>query len=322
MMADEVRARAHANIALSKYWGKRETGDNVPATPSLSLALDRLATDTTVRRIDAPSDSILLNGAPANERDAKRLSGYLDLWRGAGLIGGCFLVDSSNHFPTSAGLASSSSGFAALATALAGLATRPLDPGEISRLARRGSASAARSVPGGLSELLTGDDPASEQVLAPETIPWGMVVAVVDAPAKEIGSSEGMQLSRTTSPFYSAWVDAAQEDFHRIREACLKFDLETAGSVMEANMYAMHSVMLSTRPALLYWTGASLALLREVRSWRKGGLAVWATVDAGPHVVFLAERTSLDAVAKRTAEIPGVRETIPCLPAPGARVVA
>ncbi|MFH0883720.1 MAG: diphosphomevalonate decarboxylase [bacterium] len=321
-MADEVRARAHANIALSKYWGKRETGDNVPATPSISLALDRLATDTTVRRIDAPSDSILLNGSPASELDTERLRGYLDLWRGAGLIDGSFQVDSTNHFPTSAGLASSSSGFAALATALAALAERPLDSVEISRLARRGSASAARSVTGGLSELLTGDDPASDQVLPPDKVPWGMVVAVVDASAKETGSTEGMQLSRTTSPFYAAWVDAARNDFHRIREACLKFDLEIAGSVMEANMYAMHSVMLSTRPALLYWTGTSLALLREVRSWRKGGLAVWATVDAGPHVVFLTQQSSLDTVAKLAVEIPGVRETFSCLPAPGARVVA
>lgn len=321
-MADVVRARAHANIALSKYWGKQETGYNVPATPSLSLALDRLVTTTTVQSIDSSRDEIHLNGNPASERDARRLGIYLDFWRGAGLIEGAFRIDSSNDFPTAAGLASSSSGFAALAAALAAHANRSLDNAEISRLARRGSASAARSVPGGLAELLTGEDPDSALVMKPEDVPWGMVVAVVDSPAKEIGSTEGMNLSRQTSPFYSAWVEAAREDFHAIRKACLTFDLEKAGSVMEANMYAMHTTMLSTRPALLYWSEASLTLLREVREWRKSGLEVWATVDAGPHVVFLTPRESLDTVAKSASPIPGVREALACLPASGAAVIS
>ncbi len=320
-MADEVRARAHANIALSKYWGKRETGENVPAAPSLSLALDRLFTETFVRRSDAATDSFRLNGSPANERDAARLGGYLELWRGAGLLRGCFEVDSVNHFPTASGLASSSSGFAALATALAELAEDSLDRDRISRLARRGSASAARSVPGGLAELPAGDDPAAVEVLPPGKIPWGMVVAAVDAPAKETGSSEGMHLSRETSPLYSAWIETCGEDFQRIREACLRGDLETAGSVAEANMYAMHAVMLATRPALLYWTETSLTLLREVRSWRRDGLGVWATVDAGPHVAFLTERAELETVAERASGVPGVVEALPCLPAGGAEVL-
>jgi diphosphomevalonate decarboxylase len=109
-------ARAHANIALAKYWGKLESGKNLPAVPSLSLTLDALETTTTVEFDPALSeDELVLDGRPAREKEKLRVVGLLDQVRAAGNFGVRARVTSANSFPTAAGLASSASGFAALA---------------------------------------------------------------------------------------------------------------------------------------------------------------------------------------------------------------
>lgn len=322
-MARTVRAQAYANIALVKYWGKREGGRNVPATPSLSLALDGLLTETEVSARDGAEDSLTINDEPVSGVGGEKLLRYLDLWREEGLLSGAVEIVSRNSFPTAAGLASSASGFAALATALDELTGAGLNREELSRMARRGSASAARSIAGGLAELPLGDDPAAALLMPPEEIPWGMVVAVVKAPkGKETGSTGGMELSRRTSPLYGAWLETAQQDFEELRRVALALDLERVGEIAEADMYAMHAVVYSSRPALQYWSETTLTLLREIRSWRKRGLAVWATVDAGPHVAFLTDIDQLESVATLVSEVPGVVEALPCRPAPGAEVIS
>jgi len=321
-MADQVRARAHANLALSKYWGKHPGGDNVPATPSLSLAVDKLLTETAVRRIEGDRDRMTLNGEPADKKTLTRISSWIETWRKRGFLSGTFEIESVNHFPTAAGLASSSSGYAALTAALSAFTDQPLPMSELSRMARRGSASAARSIPGGIAQLPLGEDPESTLVMPADEVPWGMVVAAVKAEEKEIGSTEGMNLSRQTSPLYHAWLRTAEKDFSLMLEAVTRLDLEVVGEIAEANMYAMHSVMLSTRPALLYWNPVSLALLNEVRRWRQQGIPVWATVDAGPHVIFLTELENLEKVTELAGTVPGVDSVFSCNPAGGAEVVS
>jgi len=316
-----VSARAYANIALVKYWGKRESQINSPATPSISLALEALRTETRVERVEGGSDHVMLDGSPADDRTRTRISAYLDLWRELDLLEGAFSVTSANSFPTAAGLASSASGFAALATALAALAKRKINRRELSRLARRGSGSAARSIPGGFAALPAGEDPSAIRICKPEQIPWGMVVAVVDAPLKEIGSTEGMTRSKLSSPYFNAWVRTARHDYRKMRKALCAFDLDQVGAITEANAFAMHACMLATRPSLVYWSRTTLDLVQKVRLWRVDGLHAYATIDAGAHVVFLCPREEMGEVAELAGAVEGVRMAFPSLPAPGARVI-
>jgi diphosphomevalonate decarboxylase len=321
-LKDVVTSRAYANIALVKYWGKRLDGNNAPATPSISLGLESLRTETTIERISEKSDIIELDGKLADNKTTDRIINYLDWWRSNDLIDGTFKVSSQNWFPTAAGLASSASGFAALATALSGFANKKISRLELSKLARIGSGSAARSIPGGISAMVTNSDPSARKIIDSSEIPWGMVVAVVDAPSKEIGSTEGMILSQETSPYYNAWLKTAREDYKAMLPAIKELDLEKVGKIAEANALAMHACMSATRPSLVYWSEATITLLRKVKEWRQQGIKVYATIDAGPHVCLLANLSDLAEIAEKVNEIQGVKEVFSSKPAPSSSIIS
>jgi diphosphomevalonate decarboxylase len=306
-------ARAYANIALCKYWGKRGS-DNGPATPSISLALERLATHTTVSRINRKADQVILNGKPAGQADRARVVNYLNHWRAAGLLTGSVRIETENRFPTASGLASSASGYAALATALSVLAEHPLDAAELSRWARRGSGSAARSIPGGLACLEAGTNPAAQLLAPAEDVPWGMVLALVDAPPKGTSSRLGMPHTAETSPYYRAWLKTAAQHYDELRAALRAWDLATAGPLIEANALAMHACMLAAVPPLIYWAPATIAVLRELPRWRARGLHVYATIDAGPHLALVGRREDLRRITALARRVNGVIEAIPSNP--------
>ncbi len=317
-------AKACANIALIKYWGKQDAESNSPATPSLSLSLDGLTTTTTVKRIDGDTrkilDTFLINDETVSDSVAKRLTAYLDLWRDRGLIEGRFSVESHNSFPTGAGLASSASGFAALAMALSALATKQLNRRQISRLARRGSGSAARSIPGGIAAMPATSDPGATCLIPAEEVPWGMVVAEVKSTPKSVGSTEGMNLSRDTSPYYSQWLATAKRDYQAMKIAIQERDFTAIGTLAEANSHAMHACMVATRPALIYWNDLTLRLLHEMTKWRSGGLETYATIDAGPHVCFFSKRADLDQLLDLVKRVEGVKVATLNLPGPAALI--
>jgi diphosphomevalonate decarboxylase len=306
---------------------------NCPATPSLSLALAALTTETTALRLPsgAETDAFELAGQPAGAEDLRRLIAYLDLWRGAGLLQGCFSIASRNNFPTAAGLASSASGYAALATALSGFTAEQLTPAELSRWARRGSGSAARSVPGGLAALETRADPAAHLAIPAAETPLAMAVCIVTAPPKDTSSRAGMGASAATSPFYAAWLGRAQDDYDALIETLWQTQaaelreeevLQAAGSVAEADCLAMHAVMQTTDPPLLYWSPATLAVIHAVRGWRsRGWPQAYFTIDAGPHVALLCLAEDLPAVVAQAEAVPGVERVIPSLPGGPAAII-
>lgn len=320
-MTSRVTARAYANIALCKYWGKLKAEINLPATPSISLALDVLHTDTTVLRIDGNVDQFQIDNKPADESTHKRLAGFLDLWRDKNLIEGCFSIESENHFPTASGLASSASGFAALAMALSGFAKRKLNKMELSRLAREGSGSAARSIPGGLAKLPVGSDPAAIQILPAGEIPWGMVVAIVEGAEKKIGSREGMRLSDQSSPYYKNWLSQAKQDYSSMLAAIKQMDFKRIGVICEANALAMHACMIATRPSLLYWTKTTVDIIHAVSAWRDSGLETFFTIDAGSHVLLLCKTDDLEKVVEEVKSIKGVVLAKVGSPADGAQII-
>jgi len=192
-----------------------------------------------------------------------------------------------NDFPTAAGLASSASGFAALVTAVDGALGLDLDLETLADEARRASASAARSLLGGFVTFDGGDDAASwmpRQLLTAAEWPLEVVVAVCSGGPKAISSSDGMIHSRSTSPYYDRWLEAARHDFLSLTESVRQRDFTRLADTAEANCLAMHATMLAARPALVYWNGATIECMHRIRALREMGIGVFFTIDAGPQL--------------------------------------
>lgn len=320
-------ALAHPNIALVKYWGKRDDALNLPASGSLSITLDGLHTRTSVRFDPALSvDDIVLNGH-RDETESRKIGAFIDLLRaGAGVATRAQIV-SENDFPTGAGLASSASGFAALAVAADHALGTGLDPSALSRLARRGSGSAARSIFGGFVEMAAGMRPDGEDAFAAPLLdagewPLSVVIAITTRAAKTTSSRVGMDLSRRTSPFYRDWIATGAGDLDAARSAVHARDFDKLAQVGEASCLAMHAVMLSTRPGLIYWNGATVECMRRVRGLReRDGLGVFFTIDAGPQVKAVCLPDATPQVADALRDVPGVQAVMLSGLGQAARVV-
>ena len=328
---DPVTVRACANIALVKYWGKRDVARNLPAEGSLSLTLGALTTTTTVRFDPALySDQLILDGAPAGDKARSRLSAWLELVRDRAGIEHRARVISGNDFPTASGLASSASAYAALALAASRAAGLELDPVELSILARRGSGSAARSIFGGLVRMhrghkADGSDCHAEPLAAawggPES-PLRMVIAIVGGGAVKAHSSrDAMEHCAATSPLYPGWLASVPGDLRAAQEAIEAEDLDALGALVEASALCMHAAAMASRPAIVYWQPPTLACLAAVRALRQRGVAVYATMDAGPHVKALTTTDRAPEVAERLGAIAGVTSVITSAPGPGAAVI-
>jgi diphosphomevalonate decarboxylase len=322
MSETSAHAVAYANIALAKYWGKASVEQNLPAVPSLSLTLDPLRTVTRVCfDPDLDADQALLDGHSLSGRPLARVVQLLDRVRARARLASFARVESENELPTAAGLASSASGFAALA--LAALSAAGLDPelGEVSELARASSASAARSAHGGWVALDAGAARA-ERVAPPEHWSVVMLVAITASGPKSIGSTEGMLHTAATSPYFSAWVEHASTLYSEVRHAVLARDLERLGGAMEQSALMMHASMLGARPALRYFRPATLAVMETVEELRKKATLAYYTMDAGPHVKVLTSAEDEDSVARALEQTPGVDRVLRCRPGPDARLLS
>lgn len=327
---DRATAIAHPNIALVKYWGKRDESLMLPVTDSLSMTVDIFPTVTTVS-IDPQlrADTVIFGEEPAPEHIRARVTRFLDLIRELAGASGHAVVHTRNSVPTGAGLASSASGFAALALAAAtAYGLRP-DPTTLSRLARRGSGSACRSVHGGFALWHAGagwgsdGDHSSyaEQLYTPEFDP-AMVITVVDNRAKRISSRDAMHRTLSTSPLYLAWANTCAADIAGIRAALGCADLDTIGRIAEHNALGMHATMLAARPPIRYLSPKSVAVLDRILHLREQGLCVYATVDAGPNVVALCHDSDAVAVAAALGAAGEHIRTFIARPGPGAALVA
>ncbi|QZN85774.1 diphosphomevalonate decarboxylase [Cellulomonas sp. C5510] len=327
-MTNSATAVAHANIALAKYWGKRDEALALPATSSLSLTLDAFHATTTVT-LDpaADADTATLDGRPMSDGELARVSRFLDLVRSLAGSSARAAVDSVSTVPTGAGLASSASGFAALAGAAAAVYGLDLDARGLSRLARRGSGSASRSVFGGLVVWHAGTDDATSYA---EPVPGGepggpldpaMAVVVLDAGRKAVSSREAMRRTVETSPFFPAWAEATERDVALMLDAVRAGDLAALGELAESNALRMHATMLGARPPVRYWTAHTVAVLDQVQALRADGLPCWATIDAGPNVKVLCAAPDLPALADALSD-GGTRRVVTARPGPGLRVDA
>jgi diphosphomevalonate decarboxylase len=321
----EAIAVAHPNVALSKYWGKRDRPGNFPAVPSLSVTLSAFSTRTRVRFDRSRStDGVFLGGEEATGAARARVVELLDRVRRASGEARCAEVVSENDFPTASGLASSASGFAALALAAVRAAGLAWDPERVSDLARRSSASAARSLFAGFVELPAGAPGASEgevlsaRALAPvDHLPLSVLVAITTEAAKAVGSTDGMRATLERSPYARAWLEEAPRLHARLRDALLARDFPAVGELAEASALAMHACAVAA--GVVYWNGATLAALSTLRALREGGVAAYASIDAGPHVKALVEPCHAEVVRAALAATPGVLRVVPSGAGEGAR---
>ena len=318
-------ATACANIALVKYWGKRDAALNLPAAGSLSLTLDALRTTTEVDKIGGDRDTFVLDGKPQTGRALQRVSDFADLVRSRVGADTRLAVDSRNAFPTAAGLASSASAFAALAVGVAEALGLDASPAALSALARRGSGSAARSIFGGFARMHAGEAADGHDAVAESIddidLTLHAVVAVAAAGPKAVGSTDGMELTRHTSPYHAEWIATVNRDLPVCHEALRTGDLDRVAAIVEGNCLAMHANAMSARPGIIYFRAATLWAIEQVRRLRAAGTPVFFTIDAGPHVVAFTPPEHVNAVKAALTGHPDVAEILVSAPGEGAHVV-
>ncbi|MGA2761768.1 MAG: diphosphomevalonate decarboxylase [Spirochaetia bacterium] len=316
-MSSWITYRASPSLALLKYWGKLDTGDNLPATPSLAVTLGGLYTDTSVRV--STKDSLSIGG---ELQEPGRFVAFFECLRSRLGVSKRFEARSTNSFPTAAGLASSSSGFAALAGACVQAAGRELPPEQLSQLARSGSVSAARSVFGGFV-LLPAGGRCAHQVFDEGHWPGlRIVVAVTHRGPKPVASREAMRKTSLSSPFYRQWVTESAALLPEALRALEARDLEKLGDLTRASYCMMHAAMLAARPPIVYWLPATLAVIQACQELRRSGTGAWETIDAGPQVKILCRDSDVEAVVARVKESwPGI-ETLLCFPGAGVSISA
>lgn len=287
----KVSARAHTNIALIKYWGKKDDALIIPQNNSLSLTLDHFYTDTSVLfDPDLTHDTFTLNNV---SQDATNVSAFLNIVRQKAGIPYFAHVNSTNHVPTTAGLASSASAYAALALAASHAANLSLNKTELSRLARRGSGSACRSIFGGFVEWFAGtDDQSSYAAPVPINVDWDicMIAIVVDKRHKKISSRAGMQRVVATSPYYSAWIKQSYADLDAIKAAMNANDFATFGQIAQENALKMHALNLSAHPAFSYFEPESIVAMNLVEELQQQNIACYYTMDAGANVKVICQQ--------------------------------
>ncbi len=313
-------ARAQPNIALIKYWGKRDTANNLPAVGSISVTLADLYTDMTVSlEDDLDRDRLVINGDDADSM-TPRISACLDAVVGTSRARA--RIDSYCNFPLAAGLASSAASFAATVVAAAAASGVSASTAELASLAGRASGSAARSLYGGFAELQNeASDVAVKTIREGGDWPLKVVIAITSADPKPVSSGEAMEISRRTSPFYGRWIEDQPEDLRVARAAIQDLDFEKLADISEHNCLKMHSVMWASRPPVVYWNAATLDCLHAIRALRSQGVGVFFTIDAGPQVKAVCIESDEALVRDALSATAGVSDILSSGLGDGARLL-
>lgn len=309
-------ARAYTNIALIKYWGKQDAVWMIPDNSSVSITLDKFYTETTVMFDETlVQDQFILNGEIQSGKMLERVLSFLDIVRVQANSSLKAKVVSVNHVPTEAGLASSASAFAALAKAATAALGLSLENRDLSRLARRGSGSACRSVDGGFVVWHQGEDDFTSFAEPIDTEPWEafrLIAFIASAEKKKVDSRQAMSQTKATSPYYQAWIKQANESITPMIDAIKHQNFHEVGRLAEASAMRMHASLLACDPPQWYFTPQSIELMNMVQAARVNGLSVYFTMDGGPNVKVLCLESEVSAFCD-FAKAYGIRtETVVC----------
>ena len=293
------------NIALVKYWGKRDVTLNLPTHSSLSATLDKFGTYTTVEFLEnLTKDQFILNGKHIESAKGIVVLNHL---RTLSKTSMCARVQSKNNMPTGAGLASSASGLAALTLAAARVLKLDLSQEKLAQVSRLGSGSSCRSFWGGFVEWQAGERPDGFDCKASQCVDenhWKLkvFVLILEESKKEIASTAGMERSRLSSPLFNTWVEKAKADFAQAKNAIHEKDFKLLAQIAESNCLFMHKTALSAQPPVIYWNNKTLEVLNSVRGWQREGINVFFTIDAGANVVLFALEEDQDKLRSRLHE--------------------
>jgi diphosphomevalonate decarboxylase len=310
-----VCVSAHANLALLKYWGKRDQNLFLPTKSSLSVSLDALSSYTKISFSNEKQDVVLFEDFYVSDKPSWGVIKFLDLFRKLYNINQHFNIFAKNNFPTAAGLASSSSGFAALAVGLSELCGLKLSKPELSILARQGSGSACRSVYGGFvvwhkGRRLDGSDCYAEQIFSASHWPeLRVVIAVIDSKSKKVSSRDGMRMLKFDDG-YEKWTMQAEESLPIFIECIRKKDLKALGNLVQDEWQQMHDVMINSKPSLDYWKKTSFEVIDAVKRMRADGLGCCFTTDAGPNVKVLCLGDDVEKIQCSLSKFSGVQRLI------------
>lgn len=323
----KATCRAGSNIAFIKYWGVLDLAQHIPLNSSISMTLADAHTTTTVEWDDSgglASDKIHIDGEPFRGEKAERIRTHLDRLRDLAGVSHKARVVSKNNFPMASGIASSASGFAALTVAGAAALGLKESSTRLSAIARQASGSASRSLFGGFVEWEQGENHATSvarQMYDEQHWDLRDVVAIVSTGEKRVSSLGGHTLA-ATSPFTAARTVFVTDWLETVRQAISERNLLLLGPVLELDALAMHGVMMTSTPNLLYWEPGTLEVLHAVRAWREeDGLPVFFTIDAGPNVHLICEAENAPAVEERLAGLASVRRVISSRPGPGPQLL-
>ncbi len=325
----KATAIANSNIALVKYWGKRNEKLILPQNSSISITLGDLNTITTVD-FDKKykQDVCFLNNKKLKDgKELKQIVKHLNLIRKISGIKHKAKMASKNNFPTAAGLASSASGFAALSLAASKAAGLNSNLTELSILSRMGSGSATRSCMGGFVEWKRGTkkdgtDSKAQQIVPPGHWPqFRIITTIVSTTKKKISSRVGMQQTVKTSPLYSLWLKTIEKDLKNVKRGILKKNLTLVGRTAEQNCLKMHATMMTTNPPIIYWEPETIKIIKSILDWRNAGLEAYFTIDAGPQVKVICLEKDVPGLKKRLKKIKGIKKIIDCKPGGDPKII-
>lgn len=288
-MKQKVVTRAPINIALCKYWGKREEDKVLPSTESISLTLDGLYTQTSIEQKENGGFVFYLDGIKQEGEELDKIVRFCSLFD-PNILKKNIQIRSLNHVPTGAGLASSASGFAALSLALNVFYEHRYSFEELVAITRQGSGSAVRSL---LEGFVSWSRDGKIKSIASSPKDLRVLAVVVDEHKKHISSRQAMAIGVKTSSFYPTFVKENQVLAQKMKEALDPFDFERVGRLMEKSTSLMHKVMLTSHPKVDYQQTRSKELLALTQNLREKQVKVYATMDAGPNVKLFVEKENV-----------------------------
>ncbi|WP_017473563.1 diphosphomevalonate decarboxylase [Amphibacillus jilinensis] len=321
----KATVRAHTNIALIKYWGKRDEDLFLPTNSSLSITLDRFYTETMVHYDHRLSEDVFwLNHVQADQKETNKIRSFLNKVRDLTGEVRSARVESVNHVPTASGFASSASGFAALAGAAVKATGMNLSERELSQVARQGSGSACRSIFGGFVEWqkgteVNGSDSYAVQLLDQKAWDLRVLAIEVSTEVKKVLSREGMKRTVATSPFYQGWLQAAEADLVTAKKAIAQRSFTLLGETLESNALKMHATTLGADPPFMYWQSTTLSVMEAVQDLRDKGLEAYFTIDAGPNVKVICKPEVEQKLINELSRLDVVKDIYSCQIGPGLR---
>jgi diphosphomevalonate decarboxylase len=311
-----------SNIAFIKYWGKKDEELKIPENGSISMNLSNLMTTTTVEFSPEFKEDLVIINDKNNSKQSSRVIQQLNLIRKKANLFQKAKVVSINNFPDGTGLSSSASGFAALTFAATKAVGLNLNEKELSILSRQGSGSACRSIPDGFVEWIGGDRTETSYAKSLYSSEyWAIVdvVAIISKEKKDIPSTNGQKLART-SPFFITRLNNINRKINQFKKSLETKNFTEFGRIIENEALELHAIMLTSTPSLIYWQPETVMLMKLVKKWRDEGLEVYFTVNTGQDVHLIIEEKNTEKLVKKLKEIKKVKDIITNQPSVGARL--